>query len=151
LDYFSKREKIYKDIYFKHVKNIKLFESFTYGDIKPGAPERSGYWYLDTVIGEYASKIKESSKDEDGVQLLAHLIEEIAREYGLGAPFGSKGNVLVNKFYKDLEGVGAPFGSEGNRMVNIVNKIRNEKDFISAYKILKEYAGEVIESLEQKD
>jgi hypothetical protein len=151
LDYFSKREKIYTLKNTKHVKNMKHIKLFETYNIKPGAPERGGYWYLDTVIGEYASKIKESSKDEDGVQLLGHLIEEIARDYGLGAPFGSKGNVLVNKFYKDLEGVGAPFGSEGNRMVNMVNKIRNEKDFISAYKILKEYADEVIESLEQKD
>ncbi len=130
------------------MKHIKLFEAY---NIKTGAPERTGYWYLDTVIGEYASKIKETSRDEDGVQLLGYLIEEIAREYGLGNPFGSKGNAAVNKFHNDLETVGAPFGSEGNAIVNIVNKIRNEKDFISAYRILKEYVDGVMKSLSQED
>jgi hypothetical protein len=127
------------------MKNIELFESFM--DSKGIPPERTGYWYLDTVIGEYAYKIKESSRDEDGVKLLGFLIQEIAREYGLGNPFGSKGNVAVNKFYNDLETVGAPFGSEGNVIVNIVHKIRNEKDFIPAYRILKEYVEGVMKFL----
>jgi hypothetical protein len=77
--------------------------------------------------------------DAEGVEVLKNFVEELSFKKGLGYPFGSPGNVIMNKFNQDLDSNAKFLANNQNKVYDTVNKIRNSQDFISAFKILKAY------------